>query len=32
MLQQTVFDIQLLVFTTCLSQLNQVHEDHVKYI
>ena len=31
MLQLTIFNIQLLVFTT-LSQLNQVHENHIKYI
>ena len=31
MLQLTIFNIQLLVFTT-LSQLDQVHENHIKYI
>ena len=31
-LQLTVFNIQPLVFTTCLSQLNQVRENHIKSI
>ena len=32
MLQLTIFNIQFLVFKTRLSQMNQVHEHHIKYI